>query len=65
MYERLIIPGTHRLDGSYKSVGFIHWTPGRIILFRNASLPMQYLTVQSGHQGYKWNCYKLFTPRKL
>ena len=22
-------------------------------------------TLQSGHQGYKWNCYKLFTPGKL
>ena len=21
-------------------------------------------TSQSGHQGYKWNCYKLFTPVK-
>jgi len=45
LYEPLIIPGTHRLDGLYKSVGFTHWSPGRIILFRNGSLPMQYLTI--------------------
>ena len=45
MYEPLNIPGTHRLDGLYKSVGFTHWTPGRIILFRNASFPMKYLTI--------------------
>ena len=26
-------------------IGFTHWTPGRIILFRNSSLPMHYLTI--------------------